>query len=81
MIRPGSHGARGDGARTCFEFAVRFHDWARLLTEPLSPALIADYWHVSRATSYRYFAAYNAARARTERLLEATGHPAMLEAA
>lgn len=74
MIPKGSHGARGDGASTCFEFALRFDAWVRSLRGPLTPERIADYWNVSRATSYRYLRAYEAARGRFAR-----ERPAMLE--
>lgn len=52
------------GTATVFELAIRFHEWADQLRVPLTADLIKKHWGVSRATSYRWLSAYNAARAR-----------------
>lgn len=50
------------GMVSSFEFAIRFIDWADALGAALTPERIVERWECSRATSYRWWRAYQAAR-------------------
>lgn len=50
------------GVGTSLELAIRFAAWADSMGDRLSPAAIREHFGCSRATSYRWFAAYKAAR-------------------
>jgi len=51
------------GIGTSLELAIRFATWADEMGDRLSPAAIRDHFNCSRATAYRWFSAYKAARA------------------
>lgn len=51
------------GMCTALEFAMEFRRWADAQTS-ITPESIANRWAVSRATSYRWLASYNAVRER-----------------
>lgn len=52
-------------SRDTLEFALRFDAWASDLPDTPTPEQIQDHWQVSRATSYRWRAAWCDARGRS----------------
>lgn len=68
MSKPAFHapqfiiGNKNPGIASAFELAIRFSDWARSLSTPMTWRLIAEHWHVNRATAYRWLAAWKAAQ-------------------
>ena len=54
------------GVTASLEMAIRFTDWADQMGPRLTPAAIKGRYGCSRATSYRWFAAYRAARRNVE---------------
>lgn len=55
------------GIGTSLELAIRFAAWADQMGDRLSPSAIREHFECSRATSYRWFSAYKAARAEAKR--------------
>jgi transposase len=51
------------GIVASLEQTIRFLDWAEDMGDRLTPAAIKEKFGCSRATSYRWFAAYRDARA------------------
>lgn len=52
------------GMSSSFELALRFNEWAEKMGPRLTPAAIQKNYGCSCATSYRWFNAYMAAKAR-----------------
>ena len=50
------------GIGTSLELAIRFATWADEMGDRLTPGAIREHFNCSRATSYRWFGAYKAAR-------------------
>lgn len=56
--------ANAQGMCTALEFALAFHDWASAQVQAVTHEMIKARWGVSRATAYRWLAAWRATQER-----------------